>query len=184
MCYFIGSVNLGEPIWVLGFRVSHKVVVGVSACHGHLKLQWGRIHFQALWVVGNRIRYPADCWTEWGFSLLLAIAQVLRKGGGLTSLPLGPSIEQPKTLQQLHQNEQESAPTRRKSVFPNLVSTVASHHFRSTLFIRNRSLGSGHIQGEDITQGMNILGQGPGVILEAVYHIMYIFKNLNLFVFL
>lgn len=93
-------------------------------------------------------------------SLLLAIAQVLRKGGGLTSLPLGPSIEQPRTLQQLHQNEQESAPTRQKSVFPNLVSKVASHHFRSTLFIRNRSLGSGHIQGEDITQGMNILGQG------------------------
>lgn len=57
---------------------------------------------------------------------------------------------------------------------------MASHHNCQILFTRREPLGPAHIEGEEITQGMNIRRQGSlGAILEAACHTGYIPQELS-----
>ena len=54
------------------------------------------------------------------------------------------------------------------SFFCKLISEVTSHHFCCILFVRSKSVGPGHIQEEEITQGHEHQEERlTGAVLEA-----------------
>lgn len=119
----------------------------------------------------------------WGFSLLLAVAQFLRKGGGLPSLSLGFSLGQPRMLQRLRWNGQESPPKDRSHSF--IIQYQKWHHTTVVVLhsLKQISRFSPHTRRNDPRYehpGVGIMG----VILKVVYHILYILTFLNLFIFL
>ena len=77
--------------------------------------------------------------------------------------------------------ENEKWQVRQKSqIFKNLILEVTSHHNCQILFTRRESLGSVHMKGEEIKQGVNIRRQGSlGAIFEAACHTGYISQKLS-----
>lgn len=57
---FCRSGTLARVIWPQGFRVFHEASIKGKA---HLRLQWRRIHSQALGTV-VRIRFLVRCWNS------------------------------------------------------------------------------------------------------------------------